>query len=82
MVEMRFMPEGGLRVLLVSASQPGSSLQLPDHIYLSAAYLSLCRPSCLCQWDTASKWASSNQPVYLDKCYYVSLGIMSLCDET
>lgn len=83
MLEMRFMPEGCLRVLLVSTSQPDHpSLQLPDHVYLSAVYLTLCRPNSLCQWDTASRRGSSNQPVYLDKCYYVSLGIMSLCDKT
>ncbi|KAK7822160.1 hypothetical protein U0070_000724, partial [Myodes glareolus] len=69
MVEMCFMPEGGLRVLLISASQPGSSLQLPDHVYLSAAYptlvdqvLSVCgtlpqersAPTSLSTWTSAT----------------------------
>lgn len=49
MVEMCFMPEGSLRVLLVSASQPGSSLQLLDHVYLSAAYPTLVdQVLCVC----------------------------------
>lgn len=50
--------------------------------WVLSIWLFVDQVSSLCQWDTASRRASSNQPVYLDKWYYVSLGIMSLCDKT